>query len=301
MAKVVTEVLPRSGSTGALYLCGTGPLKSGALPEEAAQLAIVSCMPRTPPKAAQVAGARRMILALHKNKPIALAQLQDALAFIRTSREEGMSALVHCSAGKHRSASIVCAHLVATGVCRTPEEATAMVRKLRPIIRNDTEAPELWGSIQEQLPQCMRDFVTNASRGSPATIGRKRAADVVLPSPPQKWPALEVGCLVLKGRARFPNICASATGTLVALGTVGIKSERRVMARRSTDPCMWLMASMEAACSTMHAQATSLHSWRAATRQPRRWCSRVRTMAFHGSASMPPSCQTPAEICQTFI
>ena len=111
-----------------------------------------------------------------------------------------------------------------------------MVRQLRPLIRNDTEAPELWGSIQEQLPQCMRDSAARAARDSSAPIGRKRAADDVLPGPPQKRPALkEVGCPVFKDRARFPNICASPTGTLVALGTVGTKRERRVMARRSTD------------------------------------------------------------------
>ena len=78
---------------------------------------------------------RRKIFALKRNKPIALAHLQDALAFIRTSRESGLSALVHCSAGKHRSASIVCAYLVAAGVCQTLEAATAMVRQLRPLIR----------------------------------------------------------------------------------------------------------------------------------------------------------------------
>ena len=229
LAQIVTEVLPRAGSFGGLYLCGTGPLKSGALPEQAAQLVIVSCMPRTP-KAAQVAGARRKVFALNKNKPIAQAHLQDALAFIHTSRESGLSALVHCKAGKHRSASIACAHLVATGIRRTLEEATAMVRQLRPLIRNDTEAPELWGSNQEQLPQCMRDSAARAARDSSAPIGRKRAADDVLPGPPQKRPALEgVGCPVFEDRARFPNICASPTGTLVALGTAGVKSKRRVM------------------------------------------------------------------------
>ena len=40
---------------------------------------------------------------------------------------------------------------------------------------------------------------------------------------------------MFEGRARFPNICAGPSGTLVALGTVGIKRERRVVARRSTD------------------------------------------------------------------
>ena len=71
---------------------------------------------------------------------------------------------------------------------------------------------------------------------TPPPAGRKRAAGDVLAGPPQKRPALEdVGCCVFEDRARFPNICASPTGTLVALGTVGVKSKRQVMARRSTD------------------------------------------------------------------
>ena len=70
----------------------------------------------------------------------------------------------------------------------------------------------------------------------PLAMVRKRAADDVLPGPPQKRCALEeVGCPVFEGRARFPNICAGPSGTLVALGTVGVKRERRVAARRSTD------------------------------------------------------------------
>eukprot|EP00959_Pyramimonas_sp_CCMP1952_P298815 6250312-Pyramimonas_sp.AAC.1 len=82
-------------------------------------------MTRTP-KAAQVAGAPRKILPLNKNKPITFAHLREALAFIRTSRATGTSVVVHCKAGKHRSASIVCGYLVTAGVCRTLKEATAM-------------------------------------------------------------------------------------------------------------------------------------------------------------------------------
>ena len=101
----------------------------------------------------------------------------------------------------------------------------------------------------------MCDSVTSASRGSSATIGRKRDADDVLPGTPQKRLALEDGCLVFKDRTRFTNICSDPSGTLVALGTVGIKSERRVLAVRSTDrgdrlqaPVTWLTESMAAAC-----------------------------------------------------
>ena len=66
--------------------------------------------------------------------------------------------------------------------------------------------------------------------------GRKRAADAVLTGSPQKRPALEGHDRpVFEDRTRFPNICASPAGTLIALGTVGTKRERRVMARRSTD------------------------------------------------------------------
>ena len=171
-----------------------------------------------------------------------------------------------------------------------------MVRKLRPIIRNDTEAPELWGSIQQQLPQCMRGSATSASRGSSATIGRKRATGDLLPGPPQKRPALEDGYLVCKDRARFPNICAGPSGSLVALGTVGVKSERRVVARRSTDRGDTWQAPVHLAdgINGTPTLAASLHLWRAATLRPRKWSSRVQTMAFPGEASRPHSCRTVA-------
>ncbi len=98
-----------------------------------------------------------------------------------------------------------------------------MVRQLRPIVRNDTEAPELWGSIQEQLPQCMRDSVASFSRDSSAPIGRKRAADDVLPGPPQKRPALEgVGCpVIIRGSSTFPQHLRQPHGHAGCLGHHG--------------------------------------------------------------------------------
>ena len=79
-----------------------------------------------------------------------------------------------------------------------------MVRQLRPLIRIPTEARELYDSVKEQLPQCMGDSDTSAPHDTSSPAGRKRAADDVLPGPPQKRPALEdEGCCVFEDRARF--------------------------------------------------------------------------------------------------
>ena len=76
--------------------------------------------------------------------------------------------------------------------------------------RTAATAPTLWR-------------VNGVSRDNFVLIERRRGGDDVQLGP------------VFQDRARFPNICASSTGTLVVLGTVGTKRERRVMATRSAD------------------------------------------------------------------
>lgn len=56
-------------------------------------------------------------------------QLEEAVAFIRAARADGLQILVHCFAGIGRSATVACAYLIAEGL--DPAEAIAQVRKRR--------------------------------------------------------------------------------------------------------------------------------------------------------------------------
>jgi hypothetical protein len=217
---------------------------------------IVSCMPRTP-KAAQgySLGLLTGCCGIHTH--------------LSRSRQERPCSLQGWEAplGFHR-------------LCRPLEEATAILRKLRPIIRNDTEAPELWGSTQQQPPQCMCDSVT---------IGHKRATDDVLLGPPQKRPTLEAA------HFRHPGF----------LGHRGHR-ERRVMARRSTARGDTWQAPVHVADGInggglVHNTGTGRFiAFVESTHPPaEKWSSRGQTTAFPGNALRPPSCPTLAAMRQT--
>jgi protein-tyrosine phosphatase len=67
------------------------------------------------------------------------AQMRTAGDFISAHRRSGV-VYVHCKAGYSRSAAVVGAWLLETGLAATPEEAVARMRKVRPTLMVRTEA-----------------------------------------------------------------------------------------------------------------------------------------------------------------
>lgn len=62
-----------------------------------------------------------------------LVQLQQGSQFIAAELERGGAVYVHCGSGIGRAATMVAAYLVAAG--RSPEQAWAEIRQVRPFIR----------------------------------------------------------------------------------------------------------------------------------------------------------------------
>ena len=136
MSADISEIVPhREG--GGLYLCGTRPLKRPARDVEHRESigAVVACMPRPPKQRMPIVGALpdrcHLIVALNKDKPWppedACVPLGDALRFIDEHRAAGRGVVVHCSAGKHRSATVVCAYLVHAGLAADMDGAVVHV------------------------------------------------------------------------------------------------------------------------------------------------------------------------------
>ena len=68
-------------------------------------------------------------------------ELQTALSFIAGEMRKG-KVYLHCKIGYSRTAAIAGCHLIQAGHAKTPEEAMAMLRKVRPsiVIRPEAEA-----------------------------------------------------------------------------------------------------------------------------------------------------------------
>ena len=166
MSADISEIVPhREG--GGLYLCGTRPLKRPARDVEHRESigAVVACMPRPPKQRMPIVCALpdrcHLIVALNKDKPWppedACVPLGDALRFIDEHRAAGRGVVVHCSAGKHRSATVVCAYLVHAGLAADMDGAVAHVRSRRGLVRPDDQARPLWDSIDLGAGDVTRD------------------------------------------------------------------------------------------------------------------------------------------------
>jgi membrane-associated phospholipid phosphatase/predicted protein tyrosine phosphatase len=70
------------------------------------------------------------------------AQLDEAVAFIRTRVDAGQTVYVHCKAGYSRTAAVAGAYLLATGVARDADNAIAYLESARPGIIIRPEAAE---------------------------------------------------------------------------------------------------------------------------------------------------------------
>lgn len=118
-----------------LYV-GEHPGRVDALPEVLPALkargigAIVSvCERPLEREAVQAAGLRALHLDVVDYAAPDPDQLEEAVAFIRAARGEGLQVLVHCFAGIGRSATVACAYLVASGM--DPAAAIVQVRERR--------------------------------------------------------------------------------------------------------------------------------------------------------------------------
>jgi protein-tyrosine phosphatase len=86
-------------------------------------------------------------------------QLRAAVDFISAQREKGI-VYVHCKIGYSRSATVVGAWLIDTGIANTAEEAVARMRAARPSL---VVRPEAW--------QALRDFCGRRSAESVGSMG----------------------------------------------------------------------------------------------------------------------------------
>ena len=156
MSSRVSEIIP-PGALGGLYLCGTGPLKKRNVSDvEHGDMigAVVSCMPSPPIREmALLKCVPHLKLSLNKDKPWPddTVPLRDALTFIHGHRAQGRGVVVHCSQGKHRSASVVCAYLVFAGISPDLAAAESYVKARRSLIRPSDQARPLWDSISALL------------------------------------------------------------------------------------------------------------------------------------------------------
>lgn len=73
-------------------------------------------------------------------------QMEAGVDFIRRQRAAGAVVYVHCKVGYSRTAAVVGAYLMATGRCRTADDAAALLRAARPgiVIR-----PEAMAALRE--------------------------------------------------------------------------------------------------------------------------------------------------------
>jgi diacylglycerol kinase (ATP) len=103
-------------------------------------------------------GASRRLLSgrLYRSLPVldgtAPTPEQFAEAVKWLNERNGRSVLVHCALGNSRSASIVCAFLLADGVARTPEEAIRLVRTKRPSVGLNREQAAALSEFLARMP-----------------------------------------------------------------------------------------------------------------------------------------------------
>ena len=74
------------------------------------------------------------------------AQLRAAVDFISANKERNGIVYIHCKIGYSRSAAVVGAWLMDTGVANTAEEAVARMRAVRPSL---VVRPEAWQALRE--------------------------------------------------------------------------------------------------------------------------------------------------------
>lgn len=80
-------------------------------------------------------------------------QLESGVAFIRKHKELNQTVYVHCKAGRYRSALMVACYLCHERNMR-PEEATALLKSIRPIVVLDVKR-------QMTALQAYYDYITN--------------------------------------------------------------------------------------------------------------------------------------------
>ena len=136
-----------------VYLSGTKPLRDGHVVGDID--AILSCMPRPPRASSQYRQATHtLVLGMKSNnskEKYALTQhrFEQAIVFITEHVRAGRGVLVHCSHGRHRSANVVVAYLVKSGVCKDRAEALDLVKSKRPSVSPETK--ELWSVIGDWI------------------------------------------------------------------------------------------------------------------------------------------------------
>lgn len=81
---------------------------------------------------AGIAPTRYLYLPTVNSEPPALAYLHEGVNFIAQEIARGGGVYVHCNSGVGRSATLVAAYLVSTGL--TPDQAWTSIRQVRPFV-----------------------------------------------------------------------------------------------------------------------------------------------------------------------
>lgn len=134
MARMATgaPMLRYSRITHSLFLGGQFGVRGLDRLERLGVTAVVNLRDEFDDAVAEIAPARYLYLPVVDDTPPTLEQLLRGVEFIRRELRAGGRVYVHCMLGVGRSATLVAAYLVASGM--TPEHAWSAIRSRRPFI-----------------------------------------------------------------------------------------------------------------------------------------------------------------------
>lgn len=127
----VSQITPELHVGGQYRQRGWGRLKRRGV------TAVVNMRIEFDDEAAGIAPRRYLYLPTVDDRPPSLEHLRAGVDFMLEEIERGGGVYVHCGAGVGRAPSMAAAYLVSTG--RTPDEAWAKIREVRPFIRPKPE------------------------------------------------------------------------------------------------------------------------------------------------------------------